>query len=44
MSRTNQTRFIEWHEKCNCKCRLDAIVCKKKQRLNKINVDVNVKN
>ena len=44
MSRTNQTRFIEWHEKCNCKCRLDAIVCKKKQRWNKINVDVNVKN
>ena len=21
MSRTNETRFIEWHEKCKCKCR-----------------------
>ena len=28
MSRTNETIFIEWHEKCKCKCRLDAIVCK----------------
>ena len=27
MSRTNETRYIEWHEKCKCKCRLDAIVC-----------------
>ena len=27
MSRTNETRFIEWHETCKCKCRLDAIVC-----------------
>ena len=32
MSRTNEARFIKWHEKCKCKCRLDAIV------------DVNVKN
>ena len=31
MSRTNETRFIEWHEKCKCKCRLDAIVCNNKQ-------------
>ena len=35
MSRTNETRFIEWHETCKCECRLNAIVC---------NVDVNVKN
>ena len=35
MSRTNKTRFIEWHETCKCKCRLDAIVCNNKQRLNK---------
>ena len=35
MSRTNETRFIEWHEKCKCKCRLDAIVCNNKQRRNK---------
>ena len=32
MSRINETRFIEWHEKCNCKCRLDAIVRNNKQR------------
>ena len=30
MSRTNETRFIKWHEKCKCKCRLDAIVCNNK--------------
>ena len=35
MSRTNETRFIEWHEKCNYKCRLDAIICNNKQRWNK---------
>ena len=35
MSRTNETRFIEWHETCKCKCRLDAIVCNNKQRWNK---------
>ena len=27
MSKTNETRFIKWHEKCKCKCRLNAIVC-----------------
>ena len=30
MSRTNETRFIEWHEKCKCECRLDAIACNNK--------------
>ena len=35
MSRTNETRFIEWHEKCKCECRLDAIACNNKQRWNK---------
>ena len=35
MSITNATRFIKWHEKCKCKCRLDAIVCNNKQRWNK---------
>ena len=35
MSRTNETSFINWHEKCKCKCRLDAIVCNNKQRWNK---------
>ena len=32
-SRTNETRFINWHEKY--KCRLDAIVSNNKQRWNK---------
>ena len=35
MPRTNETRFMEWHETCKCKCRLDAIVCNNKQRSNK---------
>ena len=35
MSRTNETRFIEWHEKCKCKCRLAAIICNNKQKWNK---------
>ena len=32
---TNDTRHIEWHESCKCKCRLDASVCNNKQRWNK---------
>ena len=32
MSRTNETRYIEWHKTCKCKCRLDASVCNNKQR------------
>ena len=35
MSRTTETRFIEWHEKCKYKCRLDVIVYNNKQRWNK---------
>ena len=35
MSRTNETRFTIWHEKCKCKCRLDAIICNNIQRWNK---------
>ena len=34
MSRTNETRHIEWHETCQRECRLDAIVCNNKQRWN----------
>ena len=26
MSRTNETRHIEWYKTCKCDCRLDAIV------------------
>ena len=32
MSRTNETRHIEWHEICKCKCRIDASACNNKQR------------
>ena len=35
MSLTNQTKHIEWHENCKCKCRLDSSVCNNKQRWNK---------
>ena len=34
MPRTNETRHLKWHEKCKCKCRLDASVCNNKQRWN----------
>ena len=30
MSRTNETRYIEWHETCKCKCRHDDGVCNNK--------------
>ena len=31
MSRTNETRFIKWHEICKCLCRSDGIICNSKQ-------------
>ena len=34
MSGTNETRHIERHKTCKCKCRLDASVCNNKQRWN----------
>ena len=34
MPRTNETRHIEWHKTCRCKCILDSSVCNKKQRWN----------
>ena len=34
MSRTNETRHIEWHKTCKCKSRLNASVCNNKQRWN----------
>ena len=34
MSRTNEARYMEYHETCKCKCRLDASVCNNKQRWN----------
>ena len=44
MSRTNETRHIEWYETCKCKCRLDGSVCNHKQHGMMINVGVNAKN
>ena len=35
MSRTNETRFIEWHETCKCDCKFGENVCNDKQRWNK---------
>ena len=35
MSRTTETRFIEWHETCRCECKFGANVCNNKQRWNK---------
>ena len=32
MSRTNETRFIKWHETYKCICRLDKIISNNKQR------------
>ena len=34
MSRTNETRHIEWHETCKCKRRLNESFCSKKQLWN----------
>ena len=31
MPRTNETRYIKWHETCKCKCRLDASIFNDKQ-------------
>ena len=33
--KNNETRHIEWHETCKCKCRLDASLCNNKQHWNK---------
>ena len=35
ISRTNETRHIEWHETCKCECKFGANVCNNKQRWNK---------
>ena len=43
MSRTNETRHIEWYETYKCKCGLDASVIINNAGI-KISVDVNVKN
>ena len=35
MSRTNETRHIEWHETCKCECKFGDNVCNNKQHWNK---------
>ena len=35
MSRTNETRFMEWHETCKCECKFGANICNNKQCWNK---------
>ena len=35
MSRTNEIKFKEWHEKFKSLCRLDKIICNNKQKWNK---------
>ena len=32
MQFSNQTKHIEWHETCKCKCKLNSGVCNNKQR------------
>ena len=34
MSRTNETRRIEWHETSKCKCKFNSSACYNKQRWN----------
>ena len=35
MPRTNETRFIEWHETCKCAHKFGENVCNNKQLWNK---------
>ena len=35
MSGTNETKYIEQHETCKCKCKFGANICNNKQRQNK---------
>ena len=35
MSRTNETRHIEWHERRKCECKFGTHICNNKQRWNK---------
>ena len=44
MSRTNETRFIEWHETCKYECKLGLMFLIINNVGIKINSDVNVKN
>ena len=34
MSGVNETKFLVWHESCECKCRLNESLCNSKQKWN----------
>ena len=34
ISRTNEARYMKWHETCKGKCRIDPSICNNKQRWN----------
>ena len=34
MQLTNETRYIKWYETCKCICRLNGIICNRKQQWN----------
>ena len=44
MSRTNETRHIEWNKTCKWKCRLDASICNNKEIWNEDKCRWNIKN
>ena len=44
MSRTNETKFIEWHETCKCECKFGLIFIIINNVGIKINADENAKN
>ena len=44
MSRTNETRFIEWYETCKCECKFGEMFVILNNVGIKINIDANVKN
>ena len=35
MSRTNETKYIEWHERCKYECKFGANICNNEQHGNK---------
>ena len=43
-SRANETRYIEWHETCKCKCNLMQVFVIIKKDGIMINADLNAKN
>ena len=44
MLRTNETRYIEWHETCKCECKFGAKFIIISNVGIKINADMNAKN